>query len=420
VVANTGWLLADKILRMGVGLVVGIWIARFLGPEQFGLLSYSVAFVSLLGTVATLGLDGAVVRELVRSPERKDEILGVTFITKMAGGFLTLLVAVMAILLLRPAEPAVRWLVAVIAAGTVFQSFDVIDFWFQSRVESRFGVYAKNSAFLLVSAIKIALILSGAPLFAFALAGSLEVLLGAIGLTVAYRMTGQHLSAWKVTAQRFRQLVNDCWPLALASIAVMIYMKIDQVMLGEMVGDREVGVYGAAIRLSEVWYFIPVAIVASVSPSLIDARKVNLALYYQRLSKLFRLLVGIALVIAIPMTLASGYLARTVYGAGYEGVAPVLMIHIWAVPFVFLGVAQSPWTLNEGLTKLALLRTTLGALANIVLNLVLIPMHGAVGAAIATTVSYALSAVVLNAFSSRTRKVFLLQLNSMILMPTKR
>jgi len=191
-------------------------------------------------------------------------------------------------------------------------------------------------------------------------------------------------------------------------------MKIDQVMLEHMVGNTAVGVYSAAIRISEVWYFIPMSIVASVTPTLIEARKVSFPLYYYRLANLFRLMSAIALGIAVPMTLASGFVARTLYGSQYEGVAPILAIHIWAALFVFLGVAQGPWNINEGLTKLALARTLTGAASNIFLNILLIPRYGAIGAAIATAISYALAAVFLNALSKKTQSIFLLQLRSMM------
>jgi PST family polysaccharide transporter len=125
---------------------------------------------------------------------------------------------------------------------------------------------------------------------------------------------------------------------------------------------------------------------------------------------------ALAFAIAVPFTFASDYVARALYGNAYEGVGPTLAIHIWAALFVFLGVAQGPWNINEGLTKLALVRTVIGAIANVVLNLWLIPEYGPVGAAIATTVSYALSAVVLNAFSSRTRAIFAMQVKSMLLL----
>jgi PST family polysaccharide transporter len=181
-----------------------------------------------------------------------------------------------------------------------------------------------------------------------------------------------------------------------------------------MLGDHAVGVYSAAVRISEIWYFIPLAIASSVTPALIEVKKVSEELYYRRIAKLFRLVAGIAFAIAIPMTFASNLVMDVLYGRDYIEAGPVLAIHIWAAVFVFLGVAQGPWTVNEGLTKLALFRTAVGAIVNIALNLVLIPGYGVIGAAIATIISYALSAFVLNAFSARTRRIFFLQLNAMI------
>jgi PST family polysaccharide transporter len=189
-IGNTGWLFADRILRIGIGLGLGVWIARYLGPDRFGLLSYAGAFVSLFSIFATLGLDGIVVRELVREPDVKNGILGSAFALKLTGSGITLIAAVTAILVLRPADTLVHQLVAIIAAGTIFQSLDTIDFWFQARVESRYSIYARSSAFLLVSALKVVLILNDAPLIAFAWAGVLELFLGAVGLVLAFRITG--------------------------------------------------------------------------------------------------------------------------------------------------------------------------------------------------------------------------------------
>lgn len=413
-IGNTGWLLSDRILRIGIGLVVGVWTARYLGPDRYGLFNYAGAFVALFSIFATLGLDGIVVREVVNNPAQSEEILGTAFTLKFAGSGFTLITAVAAIQILRPSEPLVHQLVAIIAAGTIVQSLDTIDFWFQARVESRYSVYARTTAFLLVSAVKVFLILNKASLIAFAWVAFLELLLGGAGLVLAYRLNGQRLFAWRVSSHRIRQILKGSWPLALSGVAVTIYMRIDQVMLGQMLGNEAVGVYSAAIRLSEVWYFIPISIVASVTPSLIQSREASPAIYRYRLENLFRLMSVIGLGIAVPMTFASGFVARMLYGSQFAGVAPILAIHIWAALFVFLGVAQRPWDINEGLTKLALARTFIGAVVNVFLNFLLIPRYGPVGAAVATTVSYALSAVFLNAFSRRTRMIFTLQLKSML------
>lgn len=419
VVANAGWLFADKVIRLGVGLFVWIWVARYLGPQQFGLLNYAMALAALCGVLAGLGLDGIVVRNLVRNPEHRDWLLGTAFMLKLAGGIVAFVLSLAVATLLRPHDALALWLVGIVAAGTIFQALDAIDFWFQSRVESRYVVYARNAAFLAASVAKIALILAQAPLIAFAWVALGEIALGAGGLLTAYRWQGHGLRAWRSTPQCAGELLKESWPLVLSGLAITVYMKIDVVMLGEMVGDQAVGIYSATVRVSEIWYFIPVAIVSSVTPALIEAKKVSEGLYYQRLARLFRLLAGVALTVAILMTFGAGFVTDLLYGEAYSGASVVLAIHIWAAVFVFLGVAQGPWSINEGLTKLLLFRTLFGAIANIALNLMLIPSHGAIGAAVATVISQALSAVVLNAFNSKTRKIFVLQVNAMNPFPAK-
>jgi len=243
---------------------------------------------------------------------------------------------------------------------------------------------------------------------------SIELALGAVGLVLVYRFTGQHIFSWQVDRKRIRQLLGDSWPLALSGVAIIIYMKIDQIMIGELLDSTAVGVYSAAVRLSEVWYFIPAAIVASVSPALFDARNTSQVVFDQRLEKLFRMVSMTALAIAIPMTFLSNFVTKALYGNAYAGAGQILAIHIWAALFVFMGLAQHPWTIIEGQTKFALVKTTIGAAANILLNLILIPRYAGIGAAIATTISYALASFLLNALNPKSRKLFYLQLSSIL------
>ncbi|GIL20968.1 MAG: flippase [Candidatus Jettenia sp.] len=412
ILANTGWLFIDKILRMGVGLFVGVWIARYLGPEQFGLYSYAIAFVSLFGAFATLGLDGIVVRDIVRYPSCKDEILGTAFILKLVGGMLTFLLITGTIFFLHPHDNLIHWLAGIIAFGMIFQSFDTIDFWFQSQVQSKYTVYAKNAAFLLIALLKVVLILIRAPLIAFAFAGLAEIIFSAVGLTIACKLYGYTPKIWWWSFSWGKKLLRDSWPLILAGFSIAIYMKIDQVMLGEMVGHESVGIYSAAIRISEIWYFIPTAIVSSVFPSIIRARSVDEKLYYRRLQKLFSLMTALALTIAILMTFLSKTVIILFFGKSFEASGSILSIHIWASLFVFLGVAQSPWDLAENLTRLSLMRTIVGAIINIVLNFILIPLFSIIGAAIATIISYAFSAYISNLFNGKTRPIFFYQTKS--------
>lgn len=191
-------------------------------------------------------------------------------------------------------------------------------------------------------------------------------------------------------------------------------MKIDQVMLGEMVGKDAVGIYSAAVRISEVWYFIPTAIVSSATPSIYTAKDKSEELYYQRIEKLLRLLILVSIAIAVPMTFLSGTIITILFGNNYLEAGSILAIHIWASLFVFMGVATSPWFIAEGLTHLSFRRTLVGAIINVVLNLFLIPTYAGLGAAIATVISYAFAAFLMNALHPITNKLFIIQLKSLL------
>lgn len=417
--ANAIWLLADRVFRLGAGILVTAWIARYLGTSGYGLLNYAYAFVALFGALATLGLDNIVVRDIVQNPACRDETLGTVFVLKLVGGLAALLGASAVIYALHPgggdANSQTRLLVSLAAAGTIFQAFDTIDFYFQSQVQSRYTVYARNVGFALATALRIALIGLHAPLIAFGAAGVLEVGAGAVGLAVLYRRRGLSLRGWRFRGTRARALLGQSWPLILSSAAILIYMKIDQVMLKEMAGNGAAGIYSAATRFSEVWYFIPLSIVSSVSPTLMTLRQTSPSAYRQRLQILFETMTLLTYAIAIPMTFLSRPLVVAVFGPGFAAAGPVLAVHIWSALFVFLGLAQSPWSLAEGLLKLSFLRTLIGAVANVALNLYLIPRWGAMGASVATVIAYGLSAFAANALHPRTRPIFVMQLRAIFL-----
>ena len=409
VLGNSGWLFADKALRMGGGLLLMIWVARYLGPASFGQLSYAIAFVALFGAVATLGLDGIVVRDLVRDQADPDEVLGSAFVLRAVGGSLAVLAAVLAVGLVRPDDEAAQKLVAIVAIGTLFQAFDVIDLWFQSRVQSRYTVMARNAAFLVMLVIRVALILGQAGVAAFAWAASAELILAGLALALGYHRQGRNWRALRPRFARMRALLEESWPLMLSSLAVLVYMRIDQVMLASMLGVREVGLYAAAVRLSEMWYVIPTVIVSSVMPSLTEARARSEEVYYQHLQTLLKLLVRSAYLVAIPVSLFAGPLVRQLYGDSYSAAGSVLAVHVWTVVFVFLGVAYSPWIFNERRAHFWLLQTSLGACCNVLLNLWLIPDHGAVGCAIATLAAQALATWLANGLFAPTRRIFRMQ-----------
>jgi polysaccharide transporter, PST family len=414
IIANTGWLFADRILRMGASLVVGVWVARYLGVQQYGLFNYALAFVALFSPVFTLGLDDVVVRHLVRQSSNKEEILGTTFWLKFLGGIASVLLAVSTMFFLGEHEKLKIWLVAILGIAGIFRASDTIELWFQSQVKSKYTVIAKNIAFLLNSAIKIVLILTKAPLLAFALATLAEFAMSAIGLLIVYQLKGSSLWLWRWSVAAAKTLLKESLPLIFSGFAIMIFMRIDQVMLGQMIGDSEVGVYSAAVRVSEIWYFIPGAIVSSVAPAIYAAKEKSESLYYQRIGQLFSLMTCISLAIALPMSFLSDKIIMVMFGSGYAEAGRILAVHIWTSLFVFMGLATSPWFIAEGLNHVSLGKTLFGAILNIILNLLLIPKYSGLGAAIATIISQAAAAFICNAFDSRTQKIFKIQVRSLI------
>ena len=388
VISNTGWQFADNIIRMGVGLVVGIWVARYLGPEQFGLFSYALAFVALFTPLSALGLEDIVIRDIVREPECKDQTLGTAFLLMSVGGVLAFLVTTLCILALRPDDSLSHWMVGIIALGSVLQSFSVIDFWFHSQVQAKYLVIAKNIAFLLCSVLKIALILFRAPLVAFAWAYTLELVAIAIGLTIVYNIRGHSLRKWQASAKRAKTLLKDSWPLLFSGVVIMVYLRIDQVMLGEMAGSEEVGIYSVAVRLAEIWMFIPMAIFLSVFPAIVEARSTSEDLMYGRLQQLYNLMAFLAYSVAIPVTLLSNWLVGTLFGDAYTRAGSMLAVLIWANVFTSLEIARSASLSSMNWTRLLFVTVLLGGIVNIALNYLLIPRFGGAGAVIASLAAY--------------------------------
>jgi O-antigen/teichoic acid export membrane protein len=388
VVSNTGWQFADNILRMGVGLVVGVWVARYLGPEQFGIFSYALALVGLFSAFAPLGLDDIIVRDIVKNPACRDETLGTSFFLTLIGGVASFLAALGTILVLRADDSLSHWLVGIIAAGVIFQSFNVIEVWFHSQVQARYVVFAKSAAFFLCSLIKIILILTGQTLIAFAWVATLEVAVGSAGLIVAYTSLGNRIPCWRFSLKRAGRLLHDSWPLLFSGIVIMIYMRIDQVMLGEMTGSEEVGIYSVAVRLTEIWMFIPMAIFWSVFPAVVEARESDETLLYERLQRLYNLMALAAYAVAVPMTLLAGWLVDALYGEAFTRAGAMLAALIWATVFSNLEIARSAFLSSMNWTRIYFVTVLLGCLLNIVLNFLLIPRYGGMGAVVASLISY--------------------------------
>jgi PST family polysaccharide transporter len=313
--ANVGWLAGDRVVRLGGGLLVGVWMARYLGPSDFGLLSYTIAFSALFGILSTLGLDGIVVREGVNQRFTQETLLGTAFRLRLYGSIVGLIVSVALGAL--SGSAGLTLMMIVLGSGVYLaQSLYVIDWYFQATNNNRPSVLAQNGAFIASSLIKVLLILTHMPVVAFAICNVFEAALASIVLLFLYRRSSNN-SGWSFDSQVARVLLKQSWPLILSGLAFMIYVRLDQVMIGRMLGNDSVGIYAAAIRISEVWNMIPVVVVTVAFPRLLALRLTDIVSYEINIQRLFSVLVAISLVAAVGTQIFGKWAILLLYGPSY-------------------------------------------------------------------------------------------------------
>lgn len=388
IIRNIGWLCSEKLLTLVMSLFITVYVIRYLGSEDFGKLGYALSFVELFSAFSKLGLDVIVVRNLVQEESATKQIIGTAFILKLLASMLTYWLIVVSSLVISK-DTTLQHMTWIVAIGLIFSCFDVIDFWFQAKVKSGALVLARSIQLIISTIAKLLFIALHLSVMAFIWLLTIECVIKAIGMIWVYSRE-QSIFHWQFDVHKAVNLLRDSYPLILANMMVVIYMRIDQVMLGNMIGDVEVGNYTAALKFSEIWYFVPIIISSSVFPSVLRARQRSEREYYEKLQQLYDLVSWLAFMIAISMTILSNPLVDILFGQEYHKAAAILRWHVWAGLFVFLGVARSKWLMAENLGKYEFATTGLGAITNIALNCWLIPIYGGVGAAIATLISYAL------------------------------
>jgi O-antigen/teichoic acid export membrane protein len=383
-VRNSAWLIGDKLLRLGLSVFVSVWFARHFGPEGFGLWNYAIAYTAFFGAVATLGLNGIVVRELAREGADAGALMGTSLILRLAASLFLGAAATISMGWLRPDDWLPTLLVGLNAAAMVLQSAQVLEFDFHARMLSRPAVIAANVAFVVATLLRIALLASDAPIAYF---GFMLVLEAALGAGLLWRAWKAHRSAnieWAWHAQTAGMLLRESWPLIFSGLAVTVYMRVDQVMLAEMVGDHEVGQYAAAMRIAEVWYFIPMAIATAAFPVMMRHRAEGQRPYERFVQSLYDGTAWLGLGVAALTTLLAPWAIEMLYGPAYRTAADILAVQIWAGIAVSMSFVHSRWLLAEGLQRYGLVYTACALALNVGLNLFLIPSMGAVGAAWAT------------------------------------
>ena len=378
--------MTEQVFRLVASLLVGVWVARFLGPEQFGVYTYAMVVVTVLASIAKLGLDELVVRHLVHAPQLSTQILSTAFWLKMAGSAFTLMGLIVWVGLERSTHSAY---ILIIAMGILFQAFDVIDFYFQSQLLSKYAATCRMAQLLLSALLKVGLVLMKAELVWFVWVLLFDQFFVASTLYWIFRRTKNHLIFRSFQSPLAKELLQESWPLLINALVVILYMRIDQLLIAWVLGPKDMGVYAAASRISEMAYVIPVVVVGSVFPALIRLRQTDPIAYARRLKQIYAGLFWLAAAIAFPLTLWSSNLIDLLYGQAYQGAAAVMAVHIWTCVFVFIGVPFSKHLVIHQKTPKLMVRTFCGVLINVIALLLLLPGYGIYGAAWAALIAQA-------------------------------
>ncbi len=387
---NTGWLFSGRLFMLGISFFVGIYIARYLGPTNYGLLNYVISFVGLFGFLASFGIDSIVSREIIKDADKKDSIIGTGFYIKVLGSFVAIL-AIFIISFFITKDIFTLGLICLFSLNFIPQSFNILEIYFQSQVLSKRVVIAQVISSIMSAILKILLIIFAKGIFWLILVYIVETSIYAAILLISFKQFGTHIRHWKFDRKIAVFLLKNSWPLMLSAVAIGIYMKIDQVMIKNMLGNEQSGIYAAAVKIAEIWYLIPTLICISLFPTIIKAKNISSELLEQRLKKLYSLMFWMSFIIAFLIAFFSKIIILTLFGVPYSGAIIVLQIYVWAGISVFLGVAANQYLIASNLTKISFYITFLGAITNVILNLVLIPKIGIRGAAIATLISYTIA-----------------------------
>ncbi|HEX8041480.1 MAG TPA: flippase [Chryseosolibacter sp.] len=401
--SNLSWLLFEKMFTLLVGMVVGIYVARYLQPEKFGLLNYAISFVGIFSVFSTLGLDQIVVRELAKDMARKNELLGTSFVLKLCGS-LFLMILISLVLIFMKNDPFTNLLIIIIAAAETFRVFEIINYFYQAKVLSKHVVRVQVMVNLAASLIKIFMVYEHAALIWFAWIILFTYLLNALGFIYTYRRHEGRLREWRFSKPLALNLVRESWPLTLYGVALYTQARIDQVMLGKLLNNYEVGQYSVALKIIEIFGFIPMVVMSTFSPAITKAKSVGQALYDDRLTNFYRAMFILFLAAAIPLFLFGENIIVLLYGKEYQPAGVLLSLFALRLFFTNMGVGKSVFIVNESLFRYSLVATLIGATVNIAINYILIPAYASIGAIIASFASFTVSIFLLDLCFSVTRR----------------
>lgn len=384
-VSNAAWIISCRIIQALLNLVVNMLSARYLGPSNYGLISYAASVVAFVVPVMQLGLRSTLVQEIIDRPDREGEVLG-TSLALTAVSSLACMVGVFAFsVVANPGEPVTWWVCGLYSVSLLFQATEMIQYWFQAKLISKYISLTSLGAYIVVSAYKIWLLITQKSVLWFAVANSIDFFLISATLFLLYhRFSAQRLS---VSPKLAGALLKKSGFFIISGLMVTIFAQTDRLMLKAMMDETAVGIYSAAVTAAGMTSFLFAAIIDSVRPTVFEGSKISKEVCESRIVTCYSIIIYLSLAQSVVFTVLAGLIIRILFGADYAASANVLRVVTWYTTFSYMGPVRNIWMLLENKQKYLWMVNLIGAAANVVLNLCLIPFMGIMGAAVASVIT---------------------------------
>lgn len=398
---NMGWMISGKVLRMLISFFMTMFTARLLGPTNYGVIGYVSSYVAFFTSLCELGLNGIIVKELLANKTKEGEYIWTAIAMRLFSSLISVIFLMILMIITHGNDKTIIIVTFLSSISLFFHSFDIIKYWYQAKLQSKVEVILFTIAYLVAAIFKVMLLLTGKGVEWFALATTLEVALASIFLVGSYfKFRGQKIKLSMVTA---KLLFSQSYHFILAGIMVAVYAQIDKIMIGQFLNIEEVGYYSVGVTICGIISFIPSAIIDSARPIIIEQKNKNKALYEKRLKQLYSSIIWMSILYGVFITVFAEKIVVILYGKEYLKSILSIRIIIWYISFSYLGAAKNIWLICEGKQRFEKWFTLFGALTNVILNLLLIPIFEIEGAAIATLITQIMTNFVFPAIPKDTR-----------------
>lgn len=408
VVQNLFWATLGKIANLAGGFLVGIFVARYLGPEQYGLMNYVISYVFLFQVLATFGLDSIEIREESKGEMPYNTIIGTAFLLKIFLGLAFMLLAIATSFMFEASTNVVA-LVSIYALTIVLNSFTVIRNYFTAIVQNKHIVKTEIARVIVGMAIKIFLLAVHAPLIWFIVASTFDFILIASGYCLFYRKEIGNIMEWEYDAACARYLLKESFPLMLTNAAVIVYQRIDQVMIGQILDNASVGFFSVAYRFVEILIYIPMILSQTIMPVLVKVRCESEEKYATKAQQFMNISVWVSLFFSLLMSVMAYWLIRYTFGTAYIPAVAVLQVMSFKAASVALSNTAGAMIVAEGLQKYAIFRDILGCIVCVIMNYYLLPLHGMLAAAYIAIISNVAAGYLADAMIPAYRHLFVKQ-----------